>query len=154
MDLTQFKEVNDAMGHRAGDQLLVDISARLSQQVSGHVQLLARLGGDEFALLTPPITGQDEAVALARLALEALERPFEVDGVPVQSMANIGVALCPDHGVDAADLLKMADISWANCAERRPQGNCNCITNRPSTCAPGRLRRSRRWCAGTTNTTV
>lgn len=121
MDLTQFKEVNDAMGHRAGDQLLVDISARLSQQVSGHVQLLARLGGDEFALLTPPITGQDEAVALARLALEALERPFEVDGVPVQSMANIGVALCPDHGVDAADLLKMADIAMYR-AKRTGQG--------------------------------
>ena len=121
MDLTQFKEVNDAMGHRAGDQLLVDISARLSSHLSEHARLLARLGGDEFALVTNAITGQEEAVSLARRALEALERPFEVDGVPVQSTANIGVALCPDHAASAADLLKMADVAMYR-AKRTGQG--------------------------------
>lgn len=121
MDLTQFKEVNDAMGHRAGDQLLVEIAHRLETTLAGSVRLLARLGGDEFAIVSHSITGEDEAIELAKHALAALERPFEVDGIPLQSSANIGIALCPNHGTNADSLLKMADIAMYR-AKRTGQG--------------------------------
>lgn len=111
MDLTQFKQVNDAMGHRAGDQLLVAIADRLQSELTGDFRVIVRLGGDEFALLTHPITGEEEAVDLARRTIGVLERPFEVDGIPLQSTANIGVAMCPDHATGAEALLKSADVA-------------------------------------------
>lgn len=121
MDLTQFKEVNDAMGHRAGDHLLVEIAHRLHSELDASVRMLGRLGGDEFAIVTPPIVDETEAIDVARRALETLERPVEIDGVPVQSSANIGIALCPDHAVNAPDLLKMADVAMYR-AKRTGQG--------------------------------
>lgn len=121
MDLTQFRDVNDAMGHRAGDQLLVEIAGRLQLDVAPHVAMVARLGGDEFAIITGPITSEDEAKEIARQTLSTLERPFEIDGIPVQATANVGIAICPDHGIGAANLLKMADVAMYR-AKRTGQG--------------------------------
>lgn len=111
MDLTQFWQVNDALGHGAGDRLLAAIAERLRRGLGGDVATIGRVGGDEFALVSLPVAGADEAIDLARRTVGALEAPFEVDGIPVQTSANVGVALFPAHAEDAEGLLQAADLA-------------------------------------------
>jgi diguanylate cyclase (GGDEF)-like protein/PAS domain S-box-containing protein len=109
MDLDQFKEVNDSAGHRAGDTLLQLVALRLQEAVRS-TDTVARLGGDEFAILLvgADIPGAEQA---ARKILDALERPFVVDGHALDIGASIGVAVHPAHGADAEILLRRADIA-------------------------------------------
>ena len=96
VDLDRFKDLNDTLGHHAGDLLLVNLGARLSEAV-GSCGLVARLGGDEFALLLPG-AGLAQATDIGRRIGAALQAPFEIDGLEVVMDASIGAALCPDHG--------------------------------------------------------
>ena len=108
MDLDHFKEVNDTMGHDAGDVLLVEAAKRLRACVREH-DTVARMGGDEFTLL---ITALDDAATLEPVLhklLETMARPFEMQGERVFVSASIGVALHPDDGTDAEVLYKSAD---------------------------------------------
>jgi diguanylate cyclase (GGDEF)-like protein/PAS domain S-box-containing protein len=108
MDLDHFKEVNDTLGHDAGDVLLVEASRRLRACVREH-DTVARMGGDEFTLL---ITSLDENCTLEPLLhklLEATSQPFELQGERVFISASIGVAMHPDDGADAEVLYKSAD---------------------------------------------
>lgn len=109
LDLDGFKEVNDSLGHRAGDELLVQVGARLTAHLRGG-DLLVRLGGDEFAVLVDD-AGHDEAEAVAGTLAAALAAPFVLEGMAVHSTVSIGVALFPDHGTDLSDLLRKADIA-------------------------------------------
>jgi diguanylate cyclase (GGDEF)-like protein len=109
LDLNKFKEVNDSLGHHAGDQLLIQVGARLNGQLRSG-DLLARLGGDEFSVLLQD-AGRDRAVDVAVKLREAMAEPFELEDITVHSSASIGVALFPDHGLDLSSLLGKADIA-------------------------------------------
>jgi len=108
-DLDHFKEVNDTLGHHAGDQLLRDVAVRLVGTVRAS-DTVARLGGDEFAVLLPTADAEG-AIAAAGTILAALEPPFLVEGQRFEVGASIGVAVAPAHGADAATLLQHADVA-------------------------------------------
>jgi diguanylate cyclase (GGDEF)-like protein len=110
MDLDQFKEINDALGHHAGDELLVALSRRLEDML-GDSGLIARLGGDEFAILLTENADREGATAVARKVELALEQPFEVEGISLQTNASLGIALYPDHATDPESLAQRADVA-------------------------------------------
>ena len=110
IDLDRFKEVNDTFGHNYGDQLLIQIGARLAAVVRAS-DTIARLGGDEFAVLLPDIGDGEAVTAIARALLNALEQPFPVAGVILDVEASIGVVLSGEHGDDVESLLQHADIA-------------------------------------------
>ncbi len=111
LDLDWFKQVNDTFGHPAGDELLRQVGARLKAALQKN-DLLARLGGDEFAIVQINDSDQgDAAETLASRIVELLSEPFFVSGNVVNIGASIGIALAPEHGFYADDLLKMADLA-------------------------------------------
>ncbi|MBI2213561.1 MAG: EAL domain-containing protein [Acidobacteria bacterium] len=110
MDLDRFKEVNDAFGHHAGDQLLMQVGPRLRKQVRAS-DTVARLGGDEFAILLPNIESIQSATIAANKLLRALDAPFIVDDHAFGIGASLGIVVTPEHGTDAATLLRCADVA-------------------------------------------
>jgi diguanylate cyclase (GGDEF)-like protein len=110
MDLDRFKVVNDTLGHRTGDQLLIQVANRL-QSVLEPSTVLARLGGDEFAILLPDIRSNGDVEALARRIIDAFAAPFNVDQNVITIGISIGIALGPDHGKAADALLVAADLA-------------------------------------------
>ncbi|MGI8756136.1 MAG: putative bifunctional diguanylate cyclase/phosphodiesterase [Acidimicrobiales bacterium] len=109
MDLDQFKEVNDALGHHVGDQLLRAIGVRLSEAFADD--LVARLGGDEFALVLAGQVDEAAAVAIAGEVRKVLSEPFVFDDIRIQSNASIGIALYPEHAEDVATLIRRSDVA-------------------------------------------
>ncbi len=109
MDLDRFKEVNDTLGHQAGDAILEQTAARLCEVIR-ESDTVARLGGDEFSVVLPKVDA-DDAVLIAEKLLKALHEPFVVDARPLPLGASIGIALFPDHGEDASTLLRRADVA-------------------------------------------
>ncbi len=107
LDLDGFKEVNDRLGHPAGDTLLVQVSKRLGGALRA-TDTLARLGGDEFGLILPDI--EDEGALFDRL-LKALREPFEIKGERVTISGSLGVTLIPPNMPDADLLLAHADLA-------------------------------------------
>jgi diguanylate cyclase (GGDEF)-like protein len=109
IDLDGFKELNDTLGHHAGDEVLRQIGPRLGSAVREH-DTLARLGGDEFALVLAP--GDEPAASTAGLRLRgALERSFHVEDIVVHIDASVGIALFPEHATDPIGLLQRADVA-------------------------------------------
>ncbi len=109
LDLDRFKEVNDTLGHQAGDSLLRQVAARVQRELRAS-DTVARLGGDEFAVLLPD-TGEDGAVSTARKLHTALEAPFDVEEQQLHVGGSIGMAFYPEHGADAPTLLRHADVA-------------------------------------------
>ena len=109
LDLDGFKEVNDGLGHHAGDELLRQVGPRL-RAVLRSGDLLARLGGDEFAVLLPEVD-LDEARDTAVRLHEQLLRPFDVDGVRLHIGVSIGVATAPVPAATVIELLRCADVA-------------------------------------------
>jgi diguanylate cyclase len=111
IDLSEFKTVNDTLGHAAGDLLLKQVAATLRSAVRSG-DLVVRLGGDEFAVL---LTDLPDTAAAQKRAEELLRRlrqsAFTVDGIDLVIDASIGIALAPQHGTDVPDLLQRADIA-------------------------------------------
>ena len=110
LDLDGFKEVNDSLGHAAGDQLLATLAARLAETARDPGDLLARIGGDEFVMLLAD-AGRSGALATASRVQAALSEPVTLDGVQVHVEGSVGIALFPDHGTDPSILLRRADIA-------------------------------------------
>lgn len=110
VDLDRFKAVNDTLGHPAGDQLLIQVTQRLRQIVRG-TDTVARLGGDEFAVLLDGLSAGFDVAEIAERIVQALEQPFDLDGQTANIGASIGIALAPEHGVDADVLTKRADLA-------------------------------------------
>lgn len=110
LDLNRFKEVNDTLGHHAGDVLIQEVARRLVASAR-HYDTVARLGGDEFAIVLPDVTSTDDLLKLGERILTALCLPAEVDGVMVDVSASIGASLFPIQSANAAELLQHADVA-------------------------------------------
>jgi diguanylate cyclase (GGDEF)-like protein len=108
-DLDNFKTVNDRHGHAAGDRLLRWVAARLRENVGEH-DTVARLGGDEFAVLQRGPQPQS-AEKLARRLVEILGHPPPLENQSIHVGASVGIAIAPDHGLDADELMKCADLA-------------------------------------------
>lgn len=138
LDLDGFKEINDSLGHKVGDQLLQHIAERLQRIIRASSTIarvgdsdgdqdqgplseddaeispettIARLGGDEFAILLPQLSGMDGALAVSKRITDALEPPTEIDGNLIIIAATQGLAMYPDHGDSAELLLQRADLA-------------------------------------------
>jgi len=109
LDLDKFKEVNDSLGHHAGDQLLVHVAARLQEHLRDG-DVLARLGGDEFAILLQD-AGSDDGTDVAVKLRTALAEPVALEGITLYTSASVGIATFPDDGPDLSSLLRKADIA-------------------------------------------
>lgn len=110
LDLDGFKEVNDTLGHPAGDTLLVQVAGRLQESVR-ESDTVARLGGDEFVVILTNIKKENDLAMLAQKILDALRVPYDLDGERVEISASLGITLFPGDGKDAALLLKNADTA-------------------------------------------
>ena len=110
VDLDQFKDVNDSLGHPAGDALLVRVSALLRERLR-ETDIIARMGGDEFAVLLAH-TDRTQALALTERLLDSLRKTtIEAEGRPINVTASIGIALFPEHATTLDDLLARADLA-------------------------------------------
>ena len=108
IDLDKFKEVNDTLGHHAGDMLLAETARRLEQCIR-ESDTAGRMGGDEFVVLLQNIETGNDAVEVGKKILHALNAPFEFDGQSVTISSSIGIAVYPHHGEDIETLLRHAD---------------------------------------------
>jgi diguanylate cyclase (GGDEF)-like protein len=117
IDLDGFKEVNDSLGHRCGDELLEIVGARLQHGLANR-GAIARIGGDEFAT-SFAVTSIDEGVTIANELNMLLAEPITLDGVTVRIGASFGIAISPDHGVTPAELLRSADVAMFQAKESR-----------------------------------
>ncbi|AIW16462.1 bifunctional diguanylate cyclase/phosphodiesterase [Vibrio tubiashii] len=118
LDVVNFKQVNDGMGHFCGDQLLVQIGQRISSLLEKG-DFIARIGGDEFIVITPLRPELDIKHAAKRINQE-LHLPFSVDGFELTTSASIGISQFPLHGTDAEQMINASDIAmyWAKKAGR------------------------------------
>jgi diguanylate cyclase (GGDEF)-like protein/PAS domain S-box-containing protein len=108
LDLDGFKEVNDAMGHQGGDQLLIEVARRLNQVIR-VTDCTSRLGGDEFTVTLVDVHEYQTAIKVATSILELLQAPIMVDTHATYISASIGVTVYPDDAADASSLIKNAD---------------------------------------------
>lgn len=122
LDLDRFKTINDSLGHDAGDQLLQTIGERLDLCVRAS-DVVARIGGDEFVLLLNEIVGREDVARFAHSLLGHILEPVTLRGQPYRVTTSVGIALFPDHGTTAADLLKHADMAMYRAKE---EGKNNC----------------------------
>ncbi|MEU3547588.1 putative bifunctional diguanylate cyclase/phosphodiesterase [Streptomyces longwoodensis] len=110
IDLDRFRSVNDTLGHLAGDRLLLQTADRLRVALPRGAEV-ARLGGDEFAVLLPVADSTTSATRVARALVSALSSPLDLDGLTLVLEASAGVAVFPDHALDAEGLLRRADVA-------------------------------------------
>jgi diguanylate cyclase (GGDEF)-like protein/PAS domain S-box-containing protein len=110
LDLDNFKNINDALGHAVGDDLLRSVAERLRGCVR-EIDAVARLGGDEFAIIQNPIEGPSDAADLAQRVRDAIGRPFDLGGVQAVVNTSIGIAIAPGDATEPEALLKQADMA-------------------------------------------
>jgi len=110
LDLDQFKEVNDTLGHHVGDKIIQETSKRLLSCISGiDTATVARLGGDEFTIILENISSLSVVEEIANKALEQLSIPFQIDDELAYISTSIGITVYPDDGADVSSLIKNAD---------------------------------------------
>ena len=110
LDLDNFKNVNDSLGHMVGDKLLKEISLRLTGRLRQN-DTICRLGGDEFIILLPAIERVEDAVEVAKIILESFEQSFICNDHLINSSISIGIAIYPDDAQDIDVLMKNADMA-------------------------------------------
>lgn len=110
LDLDNFKFINDNYGHHVGDEILIQVSKRVSECLRGN-EIFARLGGDEFAIILSNLQAIDNATRVTKRILSSLEEPFNISGIMITVTASIGIAIYPESTVNANELLKHADIA-------------------------------------------
>lgn len=136
LDLDKFKQVNDTLGHQAGDELLIRIGAVI-KTLLGPDDTLVRLGGDEFAIIQPRIKGHEEPQLLAQAIIDALARPIDLAAGRANVGVSIGIATAPDMARNEADLVCFAD----NALYRAKNGGRNryCLHTSADANEPARL---------------
>ncbi len=116
-DLDRFKQVNDTLGHAAGDRLLVEVAARLRASVRDG-DVVARHGGDEFVLLCPALDTQEAAVRMAERIRQSLSEPYDIDGRDVIIGVSVGVAFADHFRRSAVELLRASDLAMYRAKQR------------------------------------
>jgi len=116
LDLDRFKQINDTLGHEAGDQLLQEVAARLRSCVR-ESDTVARLGGDEFVVVLPALGDGKYAATVAQKILGVVARPFMLIGQEFRVTASIGISIFPQDGLDEQTLTKKADIAMYQAKE-------------------------------------
>ncbi|MBI2309256.1 MAG: diguanylate cyclase [Rhodocyclales bacterium] len=122
-DLDFFKEINDTLGHVAGDQVLIEVAQRL-RQVARDSDFLARFGGDEFVIVLSEVEDSDDAMRVATAIIETLHRPIVVDGREILVTPSIGISLFPEHADAPEILLGMADSAMYRAKSDGRNGYC------------------------------
>ncbi len=118
VDLDRFKNINDSLGHPAGDQVLVEIAGRLRDGIRAE-DTLARLGGDDFLVIIDTLQSPDEAAILARKIIALAEQPCRVtSGQEIASSASVGISIFPDDGESATELIQHADAAMYRAKDR------------------------------------
>ncbi len=110
LDLDGFKPVNDNLGHATGDELLTDVAQRL-RRIRPKRDVVARIGGDEFVVVAMGVVDREAAIRLAEDLRDEIEKPYHVGGVECFISASLGVALFPEDGNDADELIRRADTA-------------------------------------------
>jgi len=123
LDLDRFKNVNDTLGHPAGDALIEQVGRRLVSAVGPH-DTVARLGGDEFAVIQAHIDGEEDVLAVSERIIRAVQEPFVIDSAQVFVGASIGAVIAPDYGLDRQELSRKADIALYH-AKASGKGRCS-----------------------------
>jgi diguanylate cyclase (GGDEF)-like protein len=118
LDLERFKQINDTLGHTNGDRVLEEVADRLTQ-IAKDGDTVARLGGDEFAMLLSDVTDLCPAEETAQKILEILRLPMPLHGLTLDLGASMGIALFPQHGATADDLMQKADVAMYAAKELR-----------------------------------
>lgn len=110
LDLNNFRDINDTLGHLNGDRVLTQVAARL-KEVLWESDMVARLAADEFAVLLPRLANRRDIALVTRKLTEAFRTPFTVADVPLDVQLSIGVALYPEHGGSVDELFQRADVA-------------------------------------------
>ena len=110
LDLDRFKQVNDTLGHPAGDDLLKQVSQRLQRIVSGPAEI-GRLGGDEFQVIIPDIDDRGKLGELAQRIIQMISQPYSIEGARAIIGTSVGMAIAPYDGIEPSDLIKSADLA-------------------------------------------
>ncbi|MBU2987608.1 EAL domain-containing protein [Saccharophagus degradans] len=111
VDLDRFKEINDTLGHQAGDKVLKQLGPRLEVELGDTPGMVARLGGDEFAILLSNIRNRQHAVVTAHRFADAIAERFDLDTFSTELQSSIGVVICPDQAEDVSTLMRYADVA-------------------------------------------
>lgn len=119
LDLDRFKEINDTLGHQAGDKLLKQIGPRLEMELAEFPSLVARLGGDEFAIILSRIRNNQQAVVIGHRVLDAIRNPFEIEGLHTEISVSVGITICPDQAGDVSTLMRYADVAMYHAKSER-----------------------------------
>ncbi|NLM72184.1 MAG: EAL domain-containing protein [Synergistaceae bacterium] len=115
-DINRFKNINDTLGHFAGDVLLKQVGDFLSE-CAGPTAMVSRIGGDDFHILVPDVGGPEDIAARVKKVLGCLREPMEVEGHRLFISASVGISLFPDDGSDVDELTKRADIAMGKAKE-------------------------------------
>ncbi len=111
LDLDRFKQVNDTLGHPAGDELLKQVAQRLQRVLNEKSYEIGRLGGDEFQVILPDIDDRGRLGDLATSVISMLSQPYQIDGSRCVIGASIGIAIAPYDGISSEDLVRSADLA-------------------------------------------
>ena len=110
LDLDRFKQVNDTLGHPAGDDLLKQVSQRLQRIVTGPVEI-GRLGGDEFQVIIPDVDDRGKLGELAQRIIQMISQPYSIEGSRAIIGTSLGIAIAPYDGIEPDELIKSADLA-------------------------------------------
>ena len=113
LDLDNFKHINDALGHEAGDQVLIESAKRLKRRLR-ETDFLSRIGGDEFTIIINGATDSEQVAELAQSLITAISQPIVISDSEFKVGASLGIAIYPDDASNAQDLIKRADIAMYN----------------------------------------
>jgi diguanylate cyclase (GGDEF)-like protein/PAS domain S-box-containing protein len=137
VDLDRFKQVNDTLGHAAGDKLLCEVARRMQASVRG-TDIVARWGGDEFLIGLAELRDRQDAMRIASKVMESVRAPFEIDGHTLVTTATVGISLFPDDGQDLSSLMRNADHAMYS-AKTSGRNGVQCYTPQLTEAARQRL---------------
>ncbi len=125
VDLDEFKEVNDAYGHKTGDQLLIEIANKLKDFVRRENDTIARIGGDEFLILLTDISQRSHIESVIELLFSKFKEPLSIGSPPVKVKVkfSVGIALFPEHGDNPDLLIHNADLAMYKVKKKRKKNN-------------------------------